>query len=258
MTGNAGKGDILIRRLKDVLKSRRPEIVLIVVFQTALILLLQRMTLLGGPDQPQPPAVPGWALFVLGVGSMMMAIVWQMLYLGFLRTTALSGAEPQDPAVLVRTGRPFFWRILGVQIVVGLVLWVIAVFLLSLMGGLLGYQRPEMLPPWLVELTLVASIALMVKPIFGVPSFMLALDIKAIEAAKLIWQIRLSDMGILPPCYGAGLAALAAMGAAASFAPQEGVIYYIAMTTGHLAQSMIFFLLMLLTVLFVAIETEKR
>ncbi len=258
MTGKTEKIDILIRRFKDILRSRRPEIVLIIVFQTGLLLLLERMIRLGGPEQPQLPAVPGWALFVLGVGSMMMAIVWQMLYLGFLRTAALSGAEPQDPAVLVRTGRPFFWRILGVQIVVGLVLWVLAAFLLSLLGAVLGYQRPEMLPLWLVELTLVASIALLVKPIFLIPSFMLVLDIKAVEAAKLIWQIRLSDMGILPPCYGTGLAALAAMGAAISFAPQEGVIYYIAMTSGHLAQSLIFFLLMLLTVLFVAIEIEKR
>ena len=48
--------------------------------------------------------------FIWGMGTMLFAIIWQMLYLGFLATTYTKGTEPTQPGELVSVGSLFFWR----------------------------------------------------------------------------------------------------------------------------------------------------
>ncbi|NLK41486.1 MAG: hypothetical protein GX298_05475 [Planctomycetes bacterium] len=249
--------ETLLAQIGEIFKVRLPEVTLVVVFQTGLMVLLDRVMVRSGLHSSQPPAMPNWAMFVLGLGCMSLAIVWQMLYLGFLRTSATDGAAPQEPSTLLKTGRPYFWRILGVQIVIGLATWVIVGVLILLIAALSGRQL-DALPDWLMTLLPIIAIVLLIKPVFLIPSFILVLDYKANDAFQTMRQVRLSNLGVLPGLYGLGLAALAGMGFLVSLAPQAGAMYYIAQAAGHLIQSLIFLTLMLATVLFIALETEKR
>jgi len=258
MRGMKRNSEILLSQIGDIFKLRRPEITLVVVFQAGLMVLLDQIMLRSGMDPSRPATMPDWTMFVLGMGCMILAIVWQMLYLGFLRTAATDGAKPQEPSTLLRTGRPYFWRILGVQILLGLAVWVVSGVLAILIVAATGYKQAESFPPWLMTLMMTGAVALLVKPLFLIPSFMLVLDYKAVEAFAMVRQVHLSNLGILPRFYGSGLAVMAVIGIIVSLAPKDGPVYYIALTAGHLLQSLTILTLMLATVLFIAIETEKR
>jgi len=246
----------LLHKLVDIFKSRWPEVILVVVLQVGLMLLLQRMMLSSGAGTLAKSQIPDWALFVLGAGCMLMVVVWQMLYLGFLRTAATDGATPHEPLTLLLIGRPFFWRFLGVQFVMGAGLWVVSMVRAGVAGAMLGYGEARAIPPWLLEAASIAAIALFVKPFFLIPAFILAMDFRAIEALAMMRQIRLAELGPLLKGYAVGLGVIVTVAVVSSLAPRGGAIYLIAAGLNYLVQSATGLTLMLATVLFVAEEAD--
>lgn len=240
----------------NIIKLRWPEVAMVLVPQIGLILLLERLLLTDGITPSRSGQIPEGAMFVLGFGGMLMLVVWQMLYLGFLRTAALEGTAPHEPMALLRTGRPFFWRILVVQFVLGAAMWLVTGLLAGIVGAGMGYQTAAAFPQWLLELAGVASIALLVKPFFLIPAFMLAMDCSAMEAFGMMRQIRLGQLGPLLKAYAVGLAVIAAVAVVSALAPKDTAVYYIASASRYGVQSLTVLALMLATVLLLTPEAE--
>ena len=248
----------MIQKLIDIFKVRWPEVTLVVVFQVALMLLMERVMLSTGMGMEES-TIPDTVLFVLGFGGMLLGVIWQMLYLGFLRTAATGGAIPQEPLALLVAGRPFFWRFLAVQFVMGAAIWAVSMVLAGVAGGMLGYKEAQVVPQWLLDAAGIGAIAIFIKPFFLIPGFMLAMDLSAMEAFAMMRQTRLAELGDLRKGYAAGLGLIAATGVIVSvLAPQDGVVYYVLAGAKHLVHGLTALTLMLATVQVLAEEDESQ
>lgn len=246
-----------LKQTGDIMKARWSEGIMIVGMQTGMMVMLERLLVVGGVDPSRPATIPDWALFLLGIGSAVLAVIWQMLYLGFLRTAALNGTPSHEPMALLMNGRIFFWRFLGVQVVMGVGLWFITGMVAALAGWLLGFREASVLPQWLLEVSGIAAIAIFIKPFFLLPAFILALNASAMEAFALMKQFRLSDLGVLLKAYALGLIAIAVAAVMTTLAPKGTAVYHIAAGASFLTQSLIILALMLATTLFLTPEAKQ-
>lgn len=219
-----------------------------------LMLLFKQVMVENLTTAPQGGQIPGWAMFVLGFGCALMAVLWQMLYLGFLRTAATEGAAPHDPIALVATGRGFFWRYLGMQFALGAAMWLVFSLLAGAAAAMLGYEDVSAVPMWLMQLASVAAIAVLAKPFFLIPSFMLAMNLSAMEAFGMMRLTRLDELGGLPKAYAAGLTVIAAASSAATFLTAQTPAFYIVTAVLDVLHSLIMLTLTLATILFIGGE----
>ena len=154
-----------------------------VVLQAAMMMLAEEVVVISENAETQGAMLPFWASFLLGLGIMLFAILWQMIYLGFLKTSAVSGGEPQQPIQLLRSGRPYFWRILFFQILLGFALMLLNGLLASSFGGLIWKGRPfAELPQWFVQICALVGILIALKPLLLVPAQMIVYDITVLQA----------------------------------------------------------------------------
>ena len=98
----------------EIIKKRWPEVVLIVFLQAGLMMLMEQIYAaaeqnIAGNGAGQTSQV---IEFFMGFGTIAIAIVATMLYLGFLKTACTEGTAPREPGVLLRIGRHYFWRIM--------------------------------------------------------------------------------------------------------------------------------------------------
>jgi hypothetical protein len=97
----------------EILKKRWPEAALIIILQAGLMVLLEEIAGQAAvAQQAQSTSPPPHMGFIWGMGTALFAVIWQMLYLGFLATACTEGAAPKQPGELVGVGRLFFWRML--------------------------------------------------------------------------------------------------------------------------------------------------
>lgn len=166
---------------------------LVVGLHVAMVILVEDVVAASENMDAEDPMQPFWASFLLGTGVMIFAVLWQMIYLGFLRTSAVSEGEPKQPMQLLRTGRPFFWRILLFQIMLGFAVMLLNAIFLKVLGGLIWPKRPiEDLPIWFAQLCALAGTLIVLKPMLLVPARVIVYDVKAIEA---FFQIRFYRLG---------------------------------------------------------------
>ena len=169
--------------------------ILVVVLQAAMMLLAEEVVTISENAETQGAMLPFWASFLLGFGIMLFAVLWQMLYLGFLKTSAVSGGQPQQPMQLLRSGRPYFWRILFFQIMLGFALMLLNSFLASSLGGLIWEGRPlAELPSWFVQLCALVGILVALKPLLLVPAQMIVYDITVFRAIYRMRFCRISGI----------------------------------------------------------------
>ena len=185
----------MIQKAIDILKVRWPEVMLVVVLQAAMMMLAEEVVVISENAETQGAMLPFWASFLLGFGIMLFAVLWQMLYLGFLKTSAVSGGQPQQPMQLLRSGRPYFWRILFFQIMLGFALMLLNSFLASSLGGLIWEGRPlAELPSWFVQLCALVGILVALKPLLLVPAQMIVYDITVFRAIYRMRFCRISGI----------------------------------------------------------------
>ena len=166
-----------------------------VVLQAAMMMLAEEVVVISENAETQGAMLPFWASFLLGFGIMLFAVLWQMLYLGFLKTSAVSGGQPQQPMQLLRSGRPYFWRILFFQIMLGFALMLLNSFLASSLGGLIWKGRPlAELPSWFVQLCALVGILVALKPLLLVPAQMIVYDITVFRAIYRMRFCRISGI----------------------------------------------------------------
>jgi hypothetical protein len=249
----------LIQKAIDILKIRWPEVMLVVVLQAAMMMLAEEVVTISENAEAQGAMLPIWASFLLGFGIMLFAILWQMIYLGFLKTSAVSGGEPQQPMQLLRSGRPYFWRILFFQIMLGFALVLLNSVLASSFGGLIWKGRPfAEMPQWFVQICALVGILIVLKPLLLVPAQMIVYDITVFQAIYRMRFCRISSVDnffrVIFICFGAIILSTLLVG---SLTPKT-TAYYIFSGLHQAAFSFILLTLTLIAVLWIQQQFEAE
>ncbi len=168
------------------------------------------------------PAVGG---FMLVVGMTALAVLWEMLFFGFLRTAAREGARPVEPVELLRTGRIYFWRVFLCQAVLSIGYIGLSGLILAGLSGVLKIDDIEKMPQWAIQAASFAAIVLLIKPTLVLPSAMIVCDCSAMDAIRAMRRYVMIKDRQLMVLIGAGLAAAAAATFAASLT-RGGIAYY--------------------------------
>jgi hypothetical protein len=170
----------------EVFRKRWPEAALVILLQAGLMVLLEEIAGQAAvAQQAQSTSPPPHMGFIWGMGTALFAVIWQMLYLGFLATACTEGTAPKQPGELVGVGRLFFWRMFRFQII----LFVIYIGLLKVISEIVQSGIPD----WIVHLCLFAALAVLVKPILLTPAVMIVRDRMVLEAFILLKEYRLAE-----------------------------------------------------------------
>ena len=249
----------MIQKAIDILKVRWPEVLLVVVLQAAMMLLAEEVVAISENADSQAAFLPFWASFLLGMGMMLFAVLWQMLYLGLLKTSAVSGAEPKQPMQLLRSGRPYFWRILFFQIVLGFALMLFNGILASSLGGMIWQERSlAELPSWFTEMCALVGILIALKPLLLVPAQMIVYDMTVFGA---IYRIRFCRISGIDNFFNTVFISFCVVGLSTllvgSLVPKT-VVYYIVSSLHHAVFSFILLMLTLIVVLWFQQQFEAE
>ena len=225
---------------------------MVVVLQAAMMLLLEDVVAGSENIDSQAALMPSWASFLLGMGTILCAILWQMLYLGFLKTAAVFGSQPQPPVELLRFGRPYFWRILFFQILIGVALMFLNIAIVAFLGYLIWQGRElNQLPQWFAQISALIGILIVLKPMLLVPARMIVYDDTTFQA---IFQMRYYQLGGIDRIFritfaGFGMIVLSTLPMA--FFEQGSRGYYIFSGLHHVIFSFLLLSLTLIAVLWV-------
>lgn len=242
----------MLHKTIDILKARWPEVMLVVVLQAAMMLLVEEVTLMAEKADSQATVTPLWSGFILGMGLMLCAILWQMLYLGFLKTAAVSGNTPQQPMQLLSSGRPFFWRIFFFQILLGLVLLVVNSVIVGLLSLAIWKGRQlEQLPSWFVQLCGLAGVMILLKPMLLVPAGILVYNISAIEAFVQMRRVSLFQIDQIKLLISGGFIVIILTALLSELLQSGSSLHYVASGLHHILFSTIFLSLTLVAVLWI-------
>jgi hypothetical protein len=242
----------MIQKTIDILKARWPEVVMVVVLQAAMMLLLEEVVSISENAGSQAALMPSWASFLLVMGIVLCAVLWQMLYLGFLKTAAVFGSQPQQPVQLLRFGRPYFWRIFFFQILIGAVLMFLNIAIVAFLGHLVWQGRElNQLPQWFAQIGALIGILIILKPMLLVPARMIVYDDTTFQA---IFQMRYYSLKGIDRIFkvtftGFGMIVLSTLPMA--FFEQGSRTYYVLSGLHHTIFSFLFLALTVVAVLWV-------
>ena len=166
-----------IKKTLAILKARWPEVILLIGLVVLLPFLSNLLAKLKYDSALSSTVFA--ACFLLPL-----MVIRTMLRSGFLRTVYLEGQQRQTIAVLLRTGLPFFWRMIGLGLLFAIPFLTVTLLSTHLVG------KPTALGQ------LVMSIILM-KFILLLPALVIVLDCRVFESFKFLKKCRLRDAGEL-------------------------------------------------------------
>lgn len=248
----------MIQKAIDILKQRWPEVMLVVVLQAALMIFsdeLMRMSETMTPSQSEQ--FPFWAGFLMGAGSILFVTVWMMLYLGFLKTSAVAGTEAQQPIDLVRRGRPYFWKIFFFQILIGFVMMFFSGVVMSLLGWFIWRTEDlTKIPEWFSNACVMVAIMIMMKPILFIPARIIVYDNTVLQSILAVRQYRLNDIDHLFRLMIGGVGVILVFMFLSDLADERTPIYYVLSGVHHILFSLVFLLLTLTAVVWLQKQLE--
>jgi len=250
----------MVQKAFDIVKARWPEAVLIVVLQAALMLLAEQLLSISQIEQGvKPPQLSFWAGFLLGMGSILYVVLWQMIYLGFLKTAAAEGRQAQVPTELVRSGRPYFWRIVFFQVLLGFVVFFINGILVGIGGAIFWKGRPlSQIPEWFGQLCGLAALLIVLKPMLLVPARVLVYDESALEAFVKVRYYRIVHMDSLPQLALVGVGVIALTTLLGTTITPKTIWHVVFMGLHHLIFSFVFLMPALTAVLWMQQQYDKE
>ncbi len=250
----------MVRKAFDILRHRWPEVMLIVVLHAALMVFAEELASMSERMASDKAAqIPAWAGFLMGFGAILYAVIWMMLYLGFFKTAALEGANPQQPMHLLQSGRIYFWKILGFQILYGVILWILGSALFALLGALLWRANDlNQIPDWFAQLCVLAGLLFLLKPLLLIPARIIAADEPLGRAALSMRYDRLRDIDGLYKLFAASLAGIMLFMFISGLAPERSVVYYVLSGIHNLLFSLVFLWMTLAAVLYVQQQLDRQ
>ena len=164
---------IEIKQAYKILRNRWPEVALLLGLDILAQIIVKTMISADGEQLAQLNSIPLNSLILLAF-----AIISALLRLGFLRTVYLEGEKPQLPITLLKTGKRFFGRMVGLALIYGVFLLLVIHFGRSLIGT--GDQR----------ILLAVFNLIVMKFIILLPAFIIVFDSKIAESFKLLTNYR--------------------------------------------------------------------
>jgi hypothetical protein len=250
------KGPALAGVIK-IFRKRWPEATLVILLQAGLMVLLEEIagrTALS--QQVQSAALPGHVDFIVGMGTVLFAVILQMLYLGFLATAYSEGASPKQPAQLVSVGRLFFWRMLRFQVILGIVYIGISFVILAIVQSVvLGAEEVSGIPDWVAHLCSFAALAVLAKPMLFMPAVMIVRDRMVLEAIGLLKEYRFLDAKDLVRAFFVCFATVYLLSSLLGLIEAGSVFYYLLVGIYAVVSSALIVALTLGAVLFVGSKT---
>ncbi len=230
---------------------------MVILLQAGLMVLLEEITGQAAvAQQGAPTAQMGGMGLIWGMGTMLFAIIWQMLYLGFLATTYTKGTEPTQPGELVSVGRLFFWRMLRFQIVLFIAYAGISLVALTIVQlVVLGQKEASTIPTWIAHLCSFAALAVLAKPMLLTPAIMIVRDRMVLEALILLKDYRFLEAKPLVRLFFACFATVYLLSSLLSLIEVGSVFYYALVGIYAVISSTLIVAVALSAVLFVASKT---
>ena len=124
--------------LVDIIKSRYPEILLVVILHACLFMLGTEMASMipvvdESGEVTNVTITDGWAV-VIAAGIVTFYAISTILQLGLLRSIFTGGTQQCEPIELLRTGKRFFWRMVRFELIYAAVLAMLMVMLIMLLS----------------------------------------------------------------------------------------------------------------------------
>lgn len=142
--------------------------------------------------------------FFLGMGTMALGIVTQMLMLGFLASVVHDGTRRQEPTTLLLAGRYFFWRWIRFLILEAALLVGGAEICFQILNAtVLHVQSLKDVPEWanlvigVVPVVLLTKLALVVPAEMIVRNRMVFASIRSMREVSLFWMKALVTVYLL-------------------------------------------------------------
>ncbi len=224
-------------KIIDIIKTRWSEVVLLIGLQTAVMFLLEQIAAVAQPPEGAPVSTPQNIAFLLGLGTMAFIIVWQMLYLGFLRT-CIEGVQPWEPFQLLRVGRYYFWRTFRFQILLFVAFFGLAAMGLSIVAAITRAQNPDELSPLALAAVLIVTSLALLKPTALCLPVMLVRNVMAINSIMLLPAYRLRNKPAIPALYIAAMIFSAAVSIVDRMYTPTGAPHHALMAVHHLIVSL--------------------
>lgn len=182
-----------IKKTLTILKARWPEVTLIIGLYV-LAVLSNNLSRAARPDLTR-------TLFLLRIPfslfSLTLMVVSMILNYGFLRTVHLEGQKVQTPMALLKTGRHFFWRMVGFGLI-----YIVPYFILAWLIFLIikyftfidtGFLETAKVTPWLYQLCSIAPMLILIKVVLFIPALILVLDCGVFKSFKFLRKCKLLD-----------------------------------------------------------------
>ena len=231
---------------------------MVILLQAGLMVLLEEIAGRAAlSQQVQSAALPGYVDFIVGMGTAIFAVIWQMLYLGFLATAYTEGASPKQPAQLVSVGRLFFWRMLRFQVILGIVYIGISFVILAIVQSVaLGQKDVSRIPDWIAQLCSFAALAILVKPMLLTPAVMIVKDCMVLQALGSLREYKILEARVLLRAFFICFATVYLLSSWLGVIETGNVFYYALVGIYAVVSSALIVALTLGAVLFVAKRTN--
>ena len=213
----------------EIIKKRWPEVVLIVFLQAGMMLVVEQVSSTAEQDVAAGRVgQPSQAVdFFLGFGTIAIAIVAQMLYLGFLKTACTEGTVPREPGILLRIGRHYFWRILRFQLIIFVVYIGLVGLILSFFAPFVAEAaKPEDFPEWLLGISSLLALIVLIKPLTLSPALMVGCDMMAVKSIVSIRRYRIFGERKVLALYVLALIIISAMSVVLAVFETKGTLRY--------------------------------
>ena len=173
-----------------ILKARWPEVTLIIGLYT----LVELSHSLFGFTEPDVDVTK--TMFLPSILFIMsLTVVAMILSYGFLRTVYLEGPKEQTPLDLLKTGKHFFWRMVGFGFVFAGLYFILTMLIFSITKYFTstetGFIESATSAPWLYQLCSTATMLIIMKVSLFIPALIIVLDCRVINSFKLLSKFKL-------------------------------------------------------------------
>ena len=176
------------KKTLEILQARWPEVALIIGLST-LVELSYSLFGFAEPDVTKPFFLPS-ILFILSL-----TVISIILSYGFLRTIHLEGAREQTPVDLLKTGKHFFWRMVGFGFIYAGLYFVLSMLIFSITKYFTstntGFIESAKSAPLLHQLCSTATMLILIKILLFVPALIIVLDCRVANSFKLLSKFKL-------------------------------------------------------------------
>ena len=176
-----------VKKTLAILKARWPEVMLLISLNLSLSL-----SSLFWPEKSELTPI---LLLLYRCFLLTLSLTSTILYTGFQRTVFLEGIKRQSLLVLLRAGKHFFWRMLGIGL-----LWGVAYFILAWLIFLItkqftsintGFFEAAKVAPLAYRLCFIAAMLILMKPFLFIPALIIVIDCRIVKSFKLLKYCKL-------------------------------------------------------------------